>query len=228
MNCKLCLRPATLRLSHIISEFLYQDTYDEDHAARTISATLPYVRRLRRGLRELLLCDSCEKMIKRYEDYFARVWYTEGVLPQTVPAGTDAVVTDGLDYGTFKLFHLSILWRASVAASEDFQDVHLGPHEDAIRQMLLAGDPGPADRYRLTGCLILRPGTRAVLRSLVGVPAPGRVGGQWVYAMIYGGCLWNLVISSHAPVRLGETFSEAGRLVLSAVDAMELRSASGL
>src|SRR5205807_8245068 len=140
--------------SHIIPEFLHKDTYGEGHAALSVRADLPYVRRLRKGLRERLLCDGCEGVIKRYEDYFARTWYGQGVLPQFAPEHGEAVVTDGLDYAAFKLFHLSILWRASVATREEFRDVKLGPqHEDAIRRMLLAGDPGPADRYRLTGCL---------------------------------------------------------------------------
>jgi len=229
VNCKLCLQAATLRRSHIIPEFLHKDTYDENHAARTVHADHPYVRRLRKGLRERLLCDGCEGVIKRYEDYFARVWYGQGVLPQFAPGPGEAVATAGLDYAAFKLFHLSILWRASVATLEEFRDVKLGPHEDNIRLMLLAGDPGPADRYRLRGFLIVRPGTRTVMRTMIGVPAPGKVAGHWVYAMIYGGCFWNVVVSRHGGVGLDDqTFSETGRLVLPAVDLTQLRNVSAL
>jgi len=229
VNCRLCLQPATLRLSHIIPEFPHKDTYDADHAVLTISADLPYIRRFRKGLRERLLCDGCEGVIKRYEDYFARMWYAKGMLPDSVPASERRVVVDRLDYAAFKLFHLSILWRASVATREEFRDVNLGPHENDVRRMLLAGDPGSADRYRLKGCLILRPGTRTVMRTMIGAPALGRVGDHWVYGMIYGGCQWTLVISSHGAVGLDDlTFGKTGRLVLPAFDLTALRNVSAL
>jgi hypothetical protein len=49
---------------------------------------------------------------------------------------------NGLDYAMFKLFHLSVLWRAGVSTREEFRNVKLGSHEDVIRQMLLRDDPG--------------------------------------------------------------------------------------
>jgi hypothetical protein len=42
------------------------------------------------------------------------------------------VVIRGLDYSTFKLFHLSVLWRASVSSGPDFASVRLGVHEERI------------------------------------------------------------------------------------------------
>jgi len=44
----------------------------------------------------------------RFEDYFKRAWYK--LRPNLVER--PAVLVKGLDYTLFKLFYLSILWRA--------------------------------------------------------------------------------------------------------------------
>jgi len=66
------------------------------------------------------------------------------------PAGTregNIVSVKGIHYSTFKLFLLSIIWRAGVARHTFFERVDLGPHQDRIRVMLKDSDPGPFDLY---------------------------------------------------------------------------------
>ena len=53
-------------------------------------------------------------------------------------------------YDQLKLFVLSVLWRASVSGQPYFAKVRLGPHEEPIRQALLAGDPGDERFYSVT------------------------------------------------------------------------------
>ena len=81
----------------------------------------------RKGLRERLLCDECEGRLSRYETYFAGVWYGESGLPAVIPEEATAVAKSDLDSVLFKLFHLSILWRASVATINDFAGVKFRP-----------------------------------------------------------------------------------------------------
>src|SRR3546814_6453061 len=57
------------------------------------------------------------------------------------------VSVTGIDYAQFKLFLLSLLWRAGVAKGRYFERVTLGPHEERLRAMLHDGDPGPFDLY---------------------------------------------------------------------------------
>ncbi len=60
------------------------------------------------------------------------------------------------DYATFKLFHLSVLFRASVSSLSTFQEVNLGAlHEERIRQMLLNEDPGKDWEYPILGFAVL-------------------------------------------------------------------------
>lgn len=51
------------------------------------------------------------------------------------------------DYPKLKLFFLSLLWRASVSSRPLFKKVALGPHEQRVRDLILAKDPGSSDDY---------------------------------------------------------------------------------
>jgi hypothetical protein len=198
MNCALCLCERSLRRSHIIPEFLYKPLYGAAHRALTIHRDLPYIRRIGRGLRERLLCGKCEKLIKKYEDYFKMRWYDTSPLPPDVPIGSNVMVIGGLDYEQFKLFHLSILWRASVSSLDEFGEVSLGPHEERVRRMLLDADAGSIHEYRILATLLLRPGSRIPHSGVMGIPERRRLDGRWAYTSVYAACAWHIFISSHA------------------------------
>lgn len=200
MSCRLCLRDRQLRLSHVIPEFLYRPLYGPTHQVRSVHPRLPYVRFLRKGLSEPLLCAECEGLIGRYETYFANIWYGAHGLPSEIPAGVGRVVKSSLNYTQFKLFHLSILWRASVATIDEFQVVTLGPHQDRLREMILAGDSGTAMDYRVAASVLLRPGSREVHGGVIGVPARQRHDGGSLYSTVYGGCLWHCIVSREMAV----------------------------
>jgi hypothetical protein len=72
---------------------------------------------------------------------------------------------------------LSVLWRASVAAGRPFQEVSLGPHEESIRQMLLAEDVGNPEHYPIVGNIFVFPDTRRPAKDAVTLkPSLGRSG----------------------------------------------------
>jgi hypothetical protein len=58
-----------------------------------------------------------------------------------------AYISKMADYRLFKLFVLSVLWRASVSSLNFFQEIHLSPHEEKIRKMLENNDPQFKDNY---------------------------------------------------------------------------------
>lgn len=56
----------------------------------------------------------------------------------------------GLEYSPFKLFALSVLWRAGVSSLKDFEQVSLGPHEIKRTAELLRGSvSGPLENELL-------------------------------------------------------------------------------
>jgi hypothetical protein len=187
-----------------------------------------YLRYVAKGLREALLCASCERRLGEFESYFANSWFGSHGLPSAIPPELDLpemrrrgrsveIEAPMVDYRRFKLFHLSVLWRASVSGREEFRDVHLGPHEDRMRLMLLRGDPGGGADYRIGCCALLRPGTNSIHTGVVGVPQRVRNGGGSAYLSVYAGCLWAVFVSAGAP-GWSNVLTPDGALTLSVLD----------
>ena len=201
-TCKLCQQVRPLRRSHIIPEFCYKDTYEASiHRAKAVQADPNREAYIQKGYRGNLLCDDCEQFLNtNYENPFKTYWYDGNALPDPVPPptspGDDLILVTGFDYTTFKLFHLSILWRASVATGDRFNTVSLGPYEEKLRQMLLNTAPGPVDHYPMFGQLLVKD-QRRVCYGLVGKPQQSRYGQSHVYYACYAGVEWAIFVTDH-------------------------------
>lgn len=195
-QCKLCHQIRELRNSHIIPELCYLAAYDPLHRAQKFEADAGKRRLIQKGLREYLLCDDCEGKLSKWENQFKQYWYSTPALPQTVPPGP--VTIRGFDYAAFKLFHLSILWRASVASSDNFNTVSLGTHEEKIRQVLLSANPGPEHHYPLVGQVLTDEKAR-VAYGLVGKPQRSELEGKQAYYTAYAGVEWCFIVTDDPP-----------------------------
>ena len=198
-SCKLCGRYKRLRKSHIFPEFFYKTLYDEKHRVVGVTpwpeAKNPY---LQKGLREYLLCEDCEGRFAVWERYAAIVLRE---LPDTASAKAGSVIEKtGVKYDTFKLFQMSVLWRAGVANHLTFSEVDLGLHESKLRAMLINANPGPPARY---GCVLIgfRGGS---LKQFGRPPIRCRVKGHRAYIFLACGLIWLYVISSHSEQMSGQ------------------------
>ena len=186
-----------LRNSHIIPEFLYGPLYDGQHRMSGINGRGHLGRKLlQKGLREQLLCDDCEQFLNdNYEKPFKKYWFDSNPLPRWL--SPNGVQLKGIDYRTFKLFHLSVLFRCSVAAAPTFSDVDLGPHEGKLRQMITAGNAGQAHEYPIFAfALVDKAG--APNWQILAPPFRARFEGHTVYQTIFGACMWTYGVSRHA------------------------------
>lgn len=194
MKCALCLRETELRRSHIIPEFLYESLYDDIHRLQVLSI-LPERGNWReqKGLRERLLCESCEQHISPWERYASLA--LKGGVPLQFRREGNVVFISGLNYQQFKLFQLSVLWRAAVSTQRFFEHVQLGKHEELLRRQILAADPGSPDRY---GCLMF--GIKFAGQAFTGIimqPGKVRLAGHTAYRFVFGGFIWTMLVSSH-------------------------------
>ncbi|MCZ6690900.1 MAG: hypothetical protein O7H41_15010 [Planctomycetota bacterium] len=172
--------------------------YDSKGRARIISTSGKGPKYVQKGLREKLLCPECEQVINVYESYFKAFWYDKPALPRTVRRRE--FVVGSIDYAKFKLFHLSVLWRAG-ASSRVYPDVSLGSHSSRIRQMLLCGDPGPQHHYPFGGLLTVdHEGT--VQLEAVTPPYSFKYKRFSVYAWRYAGCEWHYFVSRRRSLRI--------------------------
>lgn len=195
-TCRLCLNDRALRRSHIIPEFLFREIYDDDRRMMGITGTGHQgFRYLQRGLVERLLCGDCEQLIgNNYEDPYRREWIQNCPIPN--PWGQRSHININADYDTTKLFHLSILFRASVSCLTTFNQVNLGPHEEPIRLMLLNGNAGGLGDYPFYGYAVTH-GQDNRLVQVITRPLRCRHEGQWHYQTLYGGLMWSVCVSSH-------------------------------
>ena len=197
--CRLCLNERPLCESHIVPEFLYRPGYRDQRMPRvSMDGSGPPV--IQKGIRERLLCSDCEQLINtRYEQPTSKMW--RSIIPEEIPAGHQWVALTGLDYPVFKLFHLSVLWRASVASKPTWHGAHISRVSEAsLRAMLLGSDPGSPDEYPFFGFVMTGPQSRRVALGTVMPPIASHFKRLRMCVLIYGGCSWHFVVAARAPV----------------------------
>lgn len=199
--CRLCQLDRELCYSHIVPEFLYGSLKNDEYKFMGINGRgNKGWKPLQVGIREYLLCSDCEQLLNdKYEQPFLRQWR----LPDRI--AQDSAYSATYDYLTFKLFHLSILFRSSVSSLATFREVDLGAHKERIRQMLLSADPGHNWEYPILAFAVLN-GRGEVERRLISCPISGRYEGHLAYGQIYGGAMWWISVSSHP----NHTFLQTG------------------
>ncbi len=191
--CALCLERRELCNSHVISDFLYKAMYDEKHRFHQVTVGEDRARFQQSGLREYLLCDACEARLSAWEQY-ARVVLKGGIeLQYSNEHGITWV--SGIDYTKFRLFQLSILWRAGCAKHRFFENVVLGPHQEHIRRMLIRSDPGHPGLYP---CLMKGLRLEGRVADVVIQPTKVRIANVRGYRFVFGGFLWAYAVARHS------------------------------
>lgn len=193
--CKLCRTQKELRNSHIIPEFLYANLYNDKHQMIGIHGLGKHGHQLlQKGIREPLLCEDCEQHFnEHYEKPFLKQWIEFSPLPD--PWSKKDILWLNVDYSSFKLFHLSVLFRASVSSLPTFQEVSLGPHEEKIRKLLVNRNTGEDWQYPVFGCAVVHHKTNAIIKMIT-QPQKSYFS-SLCYGTMYGGIMWWVCIASH-------------------------------
>lgn len=203
-ECKLCGDEKKLcKQSHIIPNFMYKDLFDEKNRMYTFSGKKGVTRKTKvqqtGEFDKNILCKDCDNNrlgeLERYASLILYDGFPKIVANRVQPDGMAYTYCAEIDYTKFKLFLLSILWRASISKRPMFREVNLGPHETLIHRMLLERDPGEQLNYP---CLIMTYLNLKKLPSeLVAQPSQSRVDGGIVYKFMIGGMIYIFFISKH-------------------------------
>jgi hypothetical protein len=113
---------------------------------------------VQKGYTERLLCADCETLLSKYENEFGRLWREAIPEKANVPVtylDDDVLSVDVPDYTQFKLFHLSILWRAAVSGFKTHAGISLGRYDREIADSILKGDPGGPGDFPVLGSVIV-------------------------------------------------------------------------
>lgn len=194
-QCRLCHQEHELRNSHIVPEFLYGGLYNQKNHLMAINGRgRQGWKPLQQGIREKLFCEACEQHFNEYcEKPFRRQWC--GISPLPNPWTEPEIIWLTVDYSSFKLFHLSILFRASVSSLPTYSEVALGPHEDRMRNMLINRDPGHFWQYPVMGRAVIHHKTHAII-DMVSKAERLNHNGQRCYGIMFGGVQWFTLVSS--------------------------------
>ena len=183
--CKLCKKKKELcNQSHIIPDFMYQDLLVEK--GKMIKAQsgkrLEKAKSIQTGdFDKHILCEDCDnRVIGQYESYASKVLYG-GKIPLTMEnfkAGDhEYMEVKNINYKKFKLFLLSILWRASISDRDFFSEVSLGPYEEQLRRMVLNGDAGNVNEFPF----IIRAYRSKTISEIVASPIKKRINNNITY-----------------------------------------------
>lgn len=193
MKCKLCQQEKKLCDSHIIPEFFYRPIYDNKHKAIYSDLTTLKDKTIQKGLVQKLLCENCETEISKFEAHVENIWYTKQKFPFEFK--NDIEVIENIDYAKFKLFHLSVLWKAGISILEDFLNVNLGEHEEIIRRMIYDKNPGNENEYPFYAYALVDKGR--VFDRIILQPEEVSIFGHKAYIFIYGGCSWLYIVTNN-------------------------------
>lgn len=230
MKCKLCLQEKTLcKESHIISNFMYKPLFGDKNIGEEEGMAYVDLKKNREhqaftGEFEAdVLCQECEGKISRWETYARTVLYggtlskNSQILVQNQinKNGAEFLYVQGIDYKLFKLFLLSVLWRASISSRPFFENVSLGPFEEKIRCILMNEDAGKASSYP---CVISSYKRVNLPDKIIGQPR--RTKNSFIhcigYAFLIHGTLYYYFVSENVtePWILEAAVSESGELRL--------------
>jgi hypothetical protein len=208
--------------SHIIPEFMYTHLYDEKHRFSVLTtASSGRDRTEQSGLRQKMLCGPCELKFSKLEGYASLV-FKEDVPGIAIRSEGSAVYVTGVDYKKFKLFLLSILWRASVSTHKFFENVELGPHQEQLQKMLIEERPGDYDEY---ACFIWGlHNSSDEAAGLMMQPTKGRAYGIPIYNFILLGFRITFFVSSKKLDKKQSQYvlQEDGRLIFQVMSVDEL------
>lgn len=177
---------------------MYSSLYDEKHRFFEISTDIKTSNKLpQKGVREQLLCAGCEQHIGKYERYASLV--LNGGIALRIKNKGRLTHINGIEYSQFKLFALSVLWRASVSSLDFFNQVSLGPHENNLRSMILNDDAGSNEIYPFIMTPIIHEGE--LQEALIVMPTWTRIGSNYAYRFVFGGIGWVFIVSGHKAPR---------------------------
>lgn len=214
MACRLCKQNKPLLKSHIFPEWLHGPLY----ANKRRFFDLRTFELKRRGtppkvIYEELLCLECEQQFNKWEGYAHEVFFGNDPSIKIRDCG-DRFDLTGLEYAPFKLFQMSLIWRAATSSSPEVPTIYLGPHTERLREMLKRERPGESREY---GALLMfpSPSIQKVMEHFFEPPKrlSGRIQGHTAYKAVFGGLFWTFFVSNHSEMLPDEMFfARNGRL----------------
>jgi len=200
--CKLCDRHQNIQDSHVIPKAFERLLRQDKRIYMTVLSegrTKPE----QRIIVEKLLCWDCEqklqkeyetpsiKLLKEFEQHLAPMTKQPTGVSFSPPYDADYMAS-GIQYASFKLFVLSVLWRMSVASR--YPDLNLGSkHESIIKDMVYSGEAAEPSKYPILTSLVYDREKRLQAMTCWS----GNKSGHWCHNLMFGGAIFSIFTTSH-------------------------------
>jgi hypothetical protein len=154
MICQLCGQKKKLIKAHIIPEGFFRPLRSGRKAPELhTNSKGVYPQRVPIGIYDKeILCADCDGKFSLWENHAHKVLiqnFTEDLAIYWNGQRICYNIID-FDYKLFKLFFLSLLWRASISNHIFYHRISVGPFEQKLKDMILANDPGPPQTFAVT------------------------------------------------------------------------------
>lgn len=151
-NCELCGEYKDLCKAHIIAKPFFKFLYPDNIAGGPLIALSQFNGEYRKvnvpatGMYDSgILCAECDNVFGEYDKYAAEILLKTEFIETPEK---EAYILTPYNYKKLKLFFLSLIFRGSVSKHKAFARISVDEqHEQKIRDLLLAENPGTEDEY---------------------------------------------------------------------------------
>ncbi len=153
MVCKFCDIRTDLCKAHIIPKKLYEPAKNGNKSPYIFPTSLTEKPILSQsGIHDsTILCSKCDNAVFGVWDEYGQKLLLEPFNSNNYLSNNNGknifYKLENFCYTKFKLFFMSVLWRASITKDKFFNKIDLGVWEPKLKDMLLKNDPGSADDF---------------------------------------------------------------------------------
>lgn len=170
-----------------------------------------------------LLCNKCDnETIGAFESYAAKAMFGKDIPVALAPKvtnyhngkGQNWSKCENMSYKDYKLFLLSMLWRAHISSRPMFSEIDLGPHADIIQKMILTGDPGNEEDYPIVHWTTVH--NKEISKDYVLQPRMIRFESHRIHIFPISGMFMMFYVSNHKKpqVALDNTIKKDGTMTI--------------
>lgn len=219
-KCRLCGEEKTLIKSHIVPEGFYKKIYDNKRRLFLTSQSRKAFIAMQKGEREKLLCKECDGNLigNRYDKYGIEV-IRDGFHMQK-NNDDENEIWEGLDYNKFKIFLLSVLWRAHIAQNYHKGITLDGNIEGIILDSIKSGEAPKENVIPVVGISLVDPRDSnnkcdEIITSGNKYTRVGQLNSK-TYIIIFGGYAWTFIVPKAEKNDPQEEFylKECGTMIL--------------
>lgn len=192
-KCPLCKKEAVLKESHVIPKTFFRRLKKvKNQAIQTdLQYNTPFYK-TQDSWSEKLLCSDCEQKIGKYDAYIASFTYN----PQRVGILVDKNnskfrVYQNIDYKKFRLFQLSLLYRAALSNHVAYQHIKLFPKDlEKIRKAIISEKPINNSKFGCIMILLWNYDKDEPFNHTIAVPKKSMLLKKEIIRFVFGGFAW--------------------------------------